>query len=377
MDLSPTAEQRLVADSANALLTGQCTPAAVRAAMAGEHGFDAALWRQLGEQGWCGLSVGEACGGQALGLAEAALLQEALGAHLACVPYFDSVVLAATALGASGVQGGAQLQALARGQCISTLGFDAVPARRVGNTWTISGCWPALGSAQVADAWLLPVRDMDADDVAGADQQAGLALLWVTRDSLGFSVRVRDGADTTQRSADVLAQSALVDTAACVAQGAAAAAALESARLHGAIVLAAEQLGVATRCLEMACSYTMQRQQFGRAVASFQAVKHRCAQMLVLVEAARSAVRGAACVADASPSPQALTCAAAQALCAASEAAAFASQEAIQLHGGMGYTWDCDAHLYLRRAQANRQRLGPPSRWLKAVAAQLLDDVTA
>jgi alkylation response protein AidB-like acyl-CoA dehydrogenase len=362
MDLSLSSEQQLITDSAQALLAGCCTSAQVRAAMDTPTGHDAALWQQLGEQGWCGLLTPVEWGGQGLGLTEAVLLHEALGAHLACVPCFDSAVLAGTALRAAG--GPADLMAAhGRGDQIAALGFDEVAAQLDASGWHLTGNWPAVGSAHLADAWLLPVRAGD------------MMLLWVPRGTPGFSVAQREGVDRSRQSADVVAHSAAVAGLTCVARGPAAEQALRMALLHGAIALAAEQLGVAAHCLQMSCAYVTQREQFGRPVASFQAVKHRCAQMLVAVESARSAVWGAACVADASPSLDGLEFAAAQALCTAHDAAAFAAQEAIQLHGGTGYTWACDAHLYLRRAQNNRQRLGPPSVWLERVAAQLLDRV--
>jgi alkylation response protein AidB-like acyl-CoA dehydrogenase len=130
---------------------------------------------------------------------------------------------------------------------------------------------------------------------------------------------------------------------------------------------------VAQQCLDLTLAYTQQRHQFDRPVAGFQAVKHRCAHMLVALEGARSAVYGAACMADTELDPAVLMFYAAQARVAATEAALFCSREAIQLHGGVGFTWEYDLHFYLRRAQASSQRLGPVSWWLEQVAGQLLD----
>ena len=159
----------------------------------------------------------------------------------------------------------------------------------------------------------------------------------------------------------------------CLAQGAALEAALARTLQWGAIALAAEQVGVAQQCLDLTLTYAAQRSQFDRPIASFQAVKHRCAQMLVAVEGARSAVYGAACMADAAPDDAAtLLLYAAQARVAATEAAQFCARESLQLHGGVGFTWEFDPHLYLRRAQASSQRLGPLSWWLEQVAEQLL-----
>ena len=159
----------------------------------------------------------------------------------------------------------------------------------------------------------------------------------------------------------------------CIAQGAALDAVLARTLQIGAIALAAEQVGAAQQCLDLTLAFAAQRVQFDRAIASFQAVKHRCAQMLVALESARSAVYGAACMADTAPDAATLLFYAAQARVAATEAAQFCAREALQLHGGVGFTWEYDPHLYLRRAQASSQRLGAPAWWLEQVAKQLLD----
>ena len=135
-----------------------------------------------------------------------------------------------------------------------------------------------------------------------------------------------------------------------------------------------EQVGVADRALNLAVDYTKERQQFGQAVASFQGVKHRAAQILVKVETARSAVYAAAFIADTAGDATDLTYFAAQARTDAAEAALFSTRESIQLHGGVGFTWEFDPHLFFRRAQAASQRLGTVEQWREQVAARLLDE---
>ena len=158
-------------------------------------------------------------------------------------------------------------------------------------------------------------------------------------------------------------------------------AAVRRARGIAAVALAAEQLGVAQQCLTMSVAYAKERVQFGQPIAAFQAVKHRCAQMMVAVEGARSAVYGAAAqcdtAVDAGGDAAALDFHTALARVEATEAAQFCAQEAIQLHGGVGFTWEYDPHLYFKRAQASSQRLAPVSVWCERVAAQLLDGPTA
>ena len=119
----------------------------------------------------------------------------------------------------------------------------------------------------------------------------------------------------------------------------------------------------------MALAYVLERQQFGRTIASFQAIKHRCAQMLVEVESARSAVYGAACMVDTQPDLETLMMNAAQARVTATQASQFCARENLQLHGGVGFTWEYDPHFFLRRAQASSQRLGSVAEWLEGVAA--------
>jgi len=198
-------------------------------------------------------------------------------------------------------------------------------------------------------------------------------LLLVPTDAPGLQVQALQTLDGTRRMARVQVQNVVLDDSACLARGTLVHDVLHRVRCQGAIALAAEQVGVAQQCLDLTLAYTGQRHQFDRPVAGFQAVKHRCAQMLVALESARSAVYGAACMADTHPDSAVLMFYAAQARVAATEAALFCSREAIQLHGGVGFTWEFDPHFYLRRAQASSQRLGPVSWWLEQVAGQLLD----
>ena len=375
MDLSLSDEQQQIADSAAIFLVEASAMPAVRAASLSADGLDHALWRGLAELGWCGVHLPEAAGGLGLGMVELVLLQEQLGRRLACVPFFDSVALAATALRELPESPLAQdwLQQLAAGEAIGVL---ALPADRAGTPsaiatpnaptdagWTLHGHWPQVGSAAMADVLLLP-----------AQTAAGESLLFaVPAEAPGLQVQPLSTLDATRRSAAVQAGGVTLAASSCIGRGAPLDGLLARVQQLAAIALAAEQVGVAQQCLDLTLAYAAQRCQFDRSIASFQAVKHRCAQMLVAVESARSAVYGAACMADTTPDAQTLLLHAAQARVAATEAAQFCAREAIQLHGGVGFTWEFDPHLYLRRAQASSQRLAPASWWLEKVAEQLLD----
>jgi len=370
MDLSLSDEQQQIVDSAAIFLAEASAMPAVRAASQRPDGLDPELWRAIGELGWCGVHLPEAVGGLGLGLVELALLQEQLGRCLACAPFFDSVVLAASALRELPDSPVAQdcLQQLATGELIATLALpecaaSQATARLTGTDWVLDGVWPYVGSAAMAQVLLLP-----------AQSPAGESLLFaLPANAPGLQVRALATLDATRRMATVQANAVALPESACIGRGDFLDSLLQRVTQLGAIALAAEQVGVAQQCLDLTLAYAAQRSQFDRPIASFQAVKHRCAQMLVLLEGARSAVYGAACMAHTGPDAAVLLFHAAQARVAATEAAQFCAREAIQLHGGVGFTWEYDPHLYLRRAQASSQRLGPVSWWLEQVAAQLLD----
>ena len=379
MDLSLSEEQQQIVDSAVSFLQEACAMPAVRAASESASGLDAALWTGMAELGWCGVHLPEEAGGLGLGLVELALLQEQLGRRLGCVPFFDSVALAATALRELPDSALAQqwLEQLASGEKKAALALPAEAgtpttaaaaptaprARQIDSGWTLDGTWPQVGSAAMADVLLL-----------SAQGESGERLLFaVPADSAGLQVQPLTTLDATRRMAKVACTAVQLPANHCLGQGAALDAVLARVQQLGAIALAAEQVGVAQQCLDLTLEYAAQRVQFDRAIAGFQAVKHRCGEMLVALEGARSAVYGAACIADTAPDAATLLFHAAQARVAATEAAQFCAREALQLHGGVGFTWEYDPHLYLRRAQASSQRLGAPAWWLEQVAKQLLD----
>lgn len=375
MDLRLSDEQQLIVDSAAAFLAEHSAMPAVRAVCDGGAGLDRSLWEGLAALGWCGVHLPEAQGGLGLGLVELVLLQEQLGRHLACVPFFDSVALAATCLREL-AEASHWPPLLASGAVIAGLALPAegqvLPVATPAATgWRLDGRWPLVGSGAQATLLLLPARG-----------PAGELLLFAVETETetaarqgpaGLRVQALSTLDATRGAAHVHADGLCLAAAACIARGPALLGALERTRCLAAIALAAEQVGVAEQCLQLTLAYTAGRIQFDRPVAAFQAVKHRCAEMAVKLEGARSAVYSAACMADTGLDAAALLFHAAQARVEATAAANFCAQEAIQLHGGVGYTWEYDPHLYLRRAQAASQRLGPVGQWLEAVAAQLLD----
>lgn len=375
MDLSLNEEQKMIAESAAVFLQEKSSSAQVRKVSETEGGLDRALWQEVVEMGWCSVALPEAAGGMGLGLRELVLLQEKMGYHLACVPFFDAVV-AVTPLWQALSQTEAGLpvvERLAASGQICVLGMTVrgeLPTAATvkvegatGDQLVLNGQWGQIGSGAHADVFLLP-----ATLPCGS-----LGLLEVSAKAEGLSVQALKTMDATRSSANVTATNVKLTGAAVLIHGEALTKLWAQTRNVAAIGLAAEQVGVAERALDLAVEYTKERQQFGKAVGSFQGVKHRAAQMLVKVETARSAVYAAAFIADSAGGSTDLTYFAAQARTDATEAALFSTRESIQLHGGVGFTWEFDPHLFFRRAQASSQRMGTVEQWREQIAARLLD----
>lgn len=373
MDLSLNEEQKMIAESAAVFLQEKCSTAQVRKVSETEGGLDRALWQEVLDMGWCSVALPEAAGGMGLGWRELVLLQEQMGYHLACVPFFDAVVAVTPlwqALSQTG-QGLGVVERLAASGRICVLGMTVrgeltatATVKLEGDALVLNGQWSQVGSGAHADVFLLP-----ATLPCGS-----LGLLEVHAKEEGLSVQALTTVDATRSSADVMAVNVRLTGAAVLMHGEALRSLWAQTRNLAAIGLAAEQVGVAERALNLGVEYTKERQQFGKAVGSFQGVKHRAAQMLVKVETARSAVYAAAFIADSADVTSDLSYFAAQARTDATEAALFSTRESIQLHGGVGFTWEFDPHLFFRRAQASSQRMGTVEQWRELVAARLLDE---
>ncbi len=374
MNFTLTEDQIMIRDAAESFLGDVSDSAAVRRAMDSEAGYDPAIWQRIGtELGWCGVAIAEQHGGLGLGPVELALIQEQAGRRLLCAPFFTTVCAAATVIAEIGSEAACAqwLPRIAAGEC--TIGMplygdvsdwaahaQAIRANADGDRWLLSGVAAQVADGASADALLV-----------FAETDNGLGLFMVERAAAGVERRSLQTWDQTRRFAAVRFDAAVaerLDDAARIDDGLARAASL--VRLY----LAAEQLGSAQQCLDLTVDYTATRKQFGRAVGSFQAVKHRCAQMMVKIEALRSAVYGAAaCAADHIDSRQlAMECIMARLL--AVDTAFFCAQEAIQMHGGVGFTWEYDPQLYFKRAQAAANWFGNAERLRAELADALLED---
>lgn len=338
---------------------------------------DAELWSRIVELGWAAVQVPEDFDGLGLGPVELVLLMEEMGRRLARTPFLANVVLAQTALLQAGTveaQQGA-LAALAYGERTATLilgpGLDAKPssltvkARRDGDAWVLAG-----EATQVLDDGLLTHAYVAAD----IEEAPGVALFEVAADAAGLTRAPHDVFDLTRPQARWTFNEVRVGAEARVGDAAQVVAGLARTRVLAALQLAAEQVGGAAQCLQLAVDYTKERVQFGRPVATFQAVKHRVAEMMVRMETARSTVRGvAARLAEGGLDDAELEAEVAAARVQATEAYRYCAQEAIQLHGGVGFTWEYDPQMHFKRAQWASQWFGPTRDWREALAAHLLD----
>jgi alkylation response protein AidB-like acyl-CoA dehydrogenase len=311
-----TEERELLRETVAALVDKHASPAAVRDAMASDRGYDESLWKLLCEQvGAAALVVPEELGGAGGELADAAVVLEELGKALVPTPLLGTT-LAELALLASDEPDADALEQLAEGTSIGTVVFDP--------DYVVNG---------------------DAADIVIAADGATLSR-WST-----FTAHRVDAMDLTRRlarvepteTADIGTDPGLVDTA--------------------AILVAAEQIGAATKCLDLTVEYTKDRVQFGRPIGSFQALKHRMADLYVAVQSARAVVNDS--IAEPTPTSAAL------ARVAASEAFTKVAAEAVQMHGGIAITWEHDIQLYFKRAHGSAQLLGPPRAHLRRLESEV------
>ncbi|MYS78841.1 acyl-CoA dehydrogenase family protein [Embleya scabrispora] len=344
------------------LLTERVTLAALLARIETNEPYDPKLWRVLTEQiGAAGLAVDETHGGSGASWRETAVVMEELGRSVAPTPFLGSAVLATAALRA--VHAGALLADLAGGRRSASLAvsFASVPGARLR--------YPVRADGDTLTGTVTSVVDAGAADVlvVAAEAAGGPVLYAVEADQPGVERRPVVSLDLTRPLTDIVFTGA-IGTA--LARGEQAEAACATALTTGAALLASEQLGIAEYCLESTVAYMKTRHQFGRPVGSFQGPKHRLAALWVSIAQVRAVARyAAACVAADDPDT-AVAVAVAQAHC--SEIAVRAAEECVQLHGGIGFTWEHHPHLYLKRAKADALAFGTPDRH-RAILARLVD----
>jgi acyl-CoA dehydrogenase len=360
-----SADQKALREQARKFLGEHASSTRVRRILEGAAPYDAELWRGMGEMGWMGTAIPEPLGGAGFGHLELCVIAEELGRSLAPTPFASTIYLAAEALllAGSDAQRKRWLPRIAQGDAIGCLALAEGPQVAT----------PA-NLATRADAGRLtgvkvPVADGDVADFAIvlASEGAGRASLFlVDLKGPGVTRAAVATVDPTRSHARMALDGAPGELLGAVGQGWPLA---ERLLDRAAVLVAFEQIGGAQASLEMAREYALGRFAFGRQIASFQAIKHKLADMYVGVELARSnAYYGAWALTKDAPE---LPVAAAAARVAASEAYYQAAKENIQIHGGMGFTWEFDCHLHYRRAKLTGLMLGSARRWKDLLVARL------
>jgi alkylation response protein AidB-like acyl-CoA dehydrogenase len=373
MDFELSDQQRLLKENARHVLATHWPTSKVRQLMEHATGIDAHLWQQMAELGWLGWCIPEAHGGSGLSLTDLVPLAEELGRALVSGPFTASAVTAAALLRAAGGELAQQLLAgIAAGTSIVIPALDEPASdHAAGDVQTqavaIKGQYQLTGSklfvphADIADSLLVSARTSQ-----WGGPYAGISLFVVPRQAAGVSLTPLHTVDATWRLCEVELEKVCVDVTALLGPRDGAAPLLETARRETCLMRSAEATGVAERALEMATAYAKERVAFGHPIGSYQAVQHKLVDMLVEVENARSLVYYAAWALDEGNTEAAQAVAMAKAY--STDIAWNVTTNAIQVYGGIGFTWECDLHLYHRRALQLHASDGAPAEHREDIA---------
>lgn len=377
MQFAHSEDQQLIRESARAFLAAHAGPAQLRAAIGAPCGYDEELWRRMSrELGWTGLAIAQDCGGTGLGWVELCILEEEQGRRLTPSPFFATVALAAPLIDAAAApaQRQALLKRIAAGEvrigCALSGPEGRPPCAGVsveltgaGAAFTLNGVSDFVIHGNAADLLLVLARS------PGSSGDDGISVAVIPAASAGVMIHPHMMLDLTRSMSRVQFDGVLVERAQLLGEPERAAHAVHQALDLARIALAAEALGGAEHVLEITTEYAKQRIQFGRPIGSFQAIKHRLADMMIEVEAAKSAAWYAACVAQQGGAELAEAAAIAKSYCC--DAFFDCAANAIQIHGGLGFTWEHEVHLYFKRARASATLLGTPA-WQRERLVRLI-----
>ena len=377
MDFAFSEEQEELRRSVRRFLDDRLPMSEVRRLMGTPEGYDKDVWAQMAEPlGLQGIGIPEQHGGAGCGYVDLIVVFEEMGRSLACVPYFSTVALAANALIHSGDERAKAdfLPGIASGETVATLAFTEEDGNwdiealsgagkdGAGDDGSSSPCLASPPGAQ-GDPWTLQgaksyVIDGNTADliIVVARAPGGVSMFAVDCDAPGLVRAPLQTMDTTRKQAELHFSSA---PARLVGEEGGGLRVLEKVLQLAAVALAGEQVGGAQRCLDMSVEYAKSRIQFGRSIGSFQAIKHKCADILLEVSSAKSAAYYAAWVAEEDSDELPVAASLVKSYC--SDAYFHAAAENIQVHGGIGFTWEHDAHLYFKRAKSSELMLGDPS----------------
>jgi alkylation response protein AidB-like acyl-CoA dehydrogenase len=365
MDFGLSEEQELLRQSARDFLARECPPTFVREMMRSDDGFSRALHEKMTAMGWTGLIVPEKFGGLGLHMLDLAVLAEEMGRVVLPGPFFSASVLAALTLVHSSANALKKewLARIAAGQAIGTLAFleasdrldaEGITARcaKTRHGYRLNGTKMFVTDAHVADFLIAACRNRGTGE-------AGVCLFLLPRDTPGVSVLPLHSIDQTRRPCEVVFRNVEVPASALLAEEAKGWKVLRRVIDGACVVLAADCIGGAQRALEMAVEYAKVREQFGRPIGSFQAIKHIAAEMVSEIEPARALVWYAAYAHD--HEPRAAARAGAMAKARLSDVYSRTTNRAVQIHGGIGFTWEHDMHLWFKRAKWNETAFGDPT----------------
>jgi alkylation response protein AidB-like acyl-CoA dehydrogenase len=372
-----TEDQEALRDAARAFLADNSSPAQVRRVMETELGYDPEVWRRIGaELGWTSVIVPEEYGGAGLTYVDLVALMEELGGALLCAPFLSTVCLAANALlvGGNEAQKQQHLPGIASGETVATLAYterngrwDAAAidtlARRDGADYVLDGVKSFVLDGHSASLLIVAARR------EGSRGEEGVSVFVVPADTPGVERRRLPTMDQTRAQAEITLRGVRVPASALLGDDGGGWKILSATLDLAAIALSAEQVGGAQRCLDMSVQYAKERVQFGRPIGSFQAIKHKCADMLLLVESGRSASYYGGWAAAEGDAELPAVASLAKAYC--SDAYFRCAAESIQIHGGVGFTWEYDVHLYFKRAKSTETLFGDPAYHRELVARRI------
>ena len=369
MQFGLTETQQTLKNTVRKFLAAECPLSEVRKQMESETAFDATLWRKIADQGWTGIIFPEEYGGFGMGMVEMAAALEEMGRALLPGPLFSTVLLAGAVLDSAGnkAQKEKYLGAICRGEAKATLAlleesasWSPEAVRMDASGLTLHGRKLFVPDAGIAD-FLICVARMNGN----------LALVVVPKGASGLKIASQPAMDNTRKLYAVDFDSVAIGREDVLASGDRASVALDRALDTATVGLAAEMTGGMQRLMEIAVEYAKTRKQFGRAIGEFQAVQHQCADMLVYTESSRSAAYYAAYAIHEGIPESRLAVSVAKAY--ASDAYREVGNRAIQVHGGMGFTWENDVHLFYRRAKASELALGDAAFHRERIAKLVVD----
>jgi len=354
MNFDFSEEQKLLQNTARDYLAEQSSLAHVREIFEADAGYSEKLWKGVAELGWLGVAIPEEYGGAGYGYLELAMIAGEIGKALAPIPFGSTVYLAAEAISREGNddQKKQYLTGIASGDLIG-----AFATFEKAGTLTEKSISATFKNGKLSGT-KLPVADGDIADFAVvlADSGNGLSLAVVELSASGVTRSKIECIDPSRSIAKIEFADAPAEL---LGEGGKGGMLAEALLDRAAILMAFEQIGSACRALEITKQYTLERYAFGRPIGSFQAVKHKCAEMLLNIECASACSHWASWVAQ--DHQEELAEAAAVALCVSTDSYLHASQENLQIHGGIGFTWEADPQLFFKRAKSNESLLGHPT----------------